>query len=52
MMMVVKQPSFVAAVAQGSLNFGEIHANSIVNEASRSISRAEALTKATADFRG
>ncbi len=27
MMMVVKEPAFVVAVAQGSLNFGEIHAN-------------------------
>jgi hypothetical protein len=32
MMMVVKEPGLVAAVAQGSLNFGEIHGTSIVNE--------------------
>jgi hypothetical protein len=32
MMMVVKQPGLVAAVAQGSLNFGEVHASSIVND--------------------
>jgi hypothetical protein len=31
-MMVVKQPGFVMAVAQGSLNFGKVHAISIVND--------------------
>src|ERR1022692_3836435 len=32
MMMVVKEPALVVAVAQGSLDVGEVHAGSIVNQ--------------------
>jgi hypothetical protein len=44
MVMVVKEPGFVAAVAQGGLNFSEIHASSIVNDGGE--------TKAATDLYG
>src|SRR5215813_4670446 len=44
MVVVVKQPGFMAAVAQSSLNFREVHASSIVND--------RAKTKAATDLHG
>ena len=35
MVMIVEEPGFLAAVAQGSLNVGEIHAYLIVNDGGR-----------------